>query len=52
MLACWLFSGRDVVLGLICSKGSDAKLKKHEIVDAAKAALGRDVSEKEYIQVQ
>lgn len=42
---------RDVVLGLLCSKGSDAKLMMHEIVDAAKATLNTDASEKEYIQV-
>ena len=52
MLICWLFSGRDVVLGLFCGKGANAKLKKQEIVEASRASLKRDIPDSEYKQVE
>lgn len=47
-----LFSGRGVVLELLCKKGPNAKLKKQEIVEAAKKILKRDIPDSEYRQVK
>lgn len=42
---------RDVVIGLLRSKGPNAKLKKQEIVEAAKVTLKRSIPDSEYRQV-
>jgi len=42
---------RDVVIDMLCGSGPNAKLKKAEILEAARRKLGREVASNEYTKV-